>query len=198
MKTKLWFLSFLPMFALAMLIIWPLAAEEPPPGEKFIRVAILKDVDQVKIVLRGRYEISNGESGKIILTGRKNFQAKAEATKDGIFFDGQEYRTSHLRFKTSKDISIWIKGVEKRYRQLIDLRKGKTGKILVINTVDLETYIKGILYHETSRRWPMEAFKAQAVASRTYALYRIQGSVKLPYDETSDGYSHVYGGKSAG
>ena len=43
----------------------------------------------------------------------------------------------------------------------------------------------------------MEAFKAQAVASRTYALYRIQGSVNLPYDVTSDVYSQVYGGRTS-
>ena len=196
MKFKLWAVSFLSIFALAALISRPLQAEEPAPGGKFIRVAVLKDVPEVALALRGSYEIIDGESGKTIFSGRKDFQARA-AAKDGIFFDGQEYPTGHLRLKTNKDISVWIKGVEKRYRRLIDLRKGKNGKLLVINTVDLETYIKGILFHETSRRWPMEAFKAQAVASRTYALYRLQRSMTLPYDVTSDIYSQVYGGKSA-
>lgn len=197
MKLKLWIVFFLPMFVLATLISWPLQAEEPPPGEKFIRVAVLKDVPEVRVALRGRYEVSDGKSGKEFYQGRKTFQSRAVANKNGIFFDGEEFPTDHLRIKTNKDISIWIKGVEKRYRQLIDIRKQKNGKLFVVNTVDLETYIKGILYHETSRRWPMEAFKAQAVASRTYALYRMQSSLKLPYDVTSDVYSQVYGGKSA-
>ncbi len=42
----------------------------------------------------------------------------------------------------------------------------------VIATLDLETYLKGVLPSEMPASWPMEALKAQAVAARTFAIFR--------------------------
>lgn len=44
----------------------------------------------------------------------------------------------------------------------------------VINIVDLEQYVAGVIGWEMMRSWPVEALAAQAVASRTYALFCIQ------------------------
>lgn len=43
---------------------------------------------------------------------------------------------------------------------------------LHITEIELERYLLGVLQGEVPADWPMEALKAQAVASRTYALYR--------------------------
>lgn len=50
----------------------------------------------------------------------------------------------------------------------------KTIRADVIATMDLDDYLVGVLPHEMSPDWPLEALKAQAVASRTYALNRIK------------------------
>lgn len=42
----------------------------------------------------------------------------------------------------------------------------------VVANLDLEEYVRGVLPAEMPKDWPFEALKAQAVASRTYALYR--------------------------
>ena len=44
------------------------------------------------------------------------------------------------------------------------------GRINVINVVDVEDYVKGVVPFEMSPSWPTEALKAQAVCARTYAL----------------------------
>jgi len=44
----------------------------------------------------------------------------------------------------------------------------------VINIVDLEQYVAGVIGWEMMRNWPVEALAVQAVASRTYALFCIQ------------------------
>lgn len=41
----------------------------------------------------------------------------------------------------------------------------------VINVVDLEQYVAGVIGWEMIASWPVEALKAQAVASRTYAVF---------------------------
>ena len=69
--------------------------------------------------------------------------------------------------------------------------------MLVVNAVELENYIKGVLYHEVSHYWPMESLKAQAVAARSYALYQMQMNRHKDFDVTSDIYSQVYGGRGS-
>ncbi len=43
----------------------------------------------------------------------------------------------------------------------------------VIGQLELETYLEGVLPSEMPPTWPMDAIKAQAIASRSYALARV-------------------------
>lgn len=42
--------------------------------------------------------------------------------------------------------------------------------LTVVNIIRLDDYVKGVVPHEMSNSWPIEALKAQAVAARSYAL----------------------------
>ena len=55
----------------------------------------------------------------------------------------------------------------------------------VIVSLDVEEYVRGVLPAEMPKGWPLEALKAQAVASRTYALHR-----KIAREQTGASY-HV-------
>ncbi len=67
-------------------------------------------------------------------------------------------------------------------------------RLLVINRVLIDDYLKGVLPHEISPRWPMNAIKAQAIASRSYAFVkRLENRGKL-YDLNSTVSSQVYKG----
>ena len=59
------------------------------------------------------------------------------------------------------------------------VRKGKG--FLLINQVDLEEYVKGVVPAEVNSTWHPEMLKAQAVAARTYALYLQMLSAKREY-----------------
>lgn len=50
------------------------------------------------------------------------------------------------------------------------------GESTVVNIVDIDDYIKGVIPYEMSPSWPLEALKAQAVAARSYAIYNMQAS----------------------
>jgi stage II sporulation protein D len=56
-----------------------------------------------------------------------------------------------------------------------------TGEYLV-NVVPLELYLHGVIASEMSHSWPLEALKAQAVASRTFACRKLLLSRNDPYD----------------
>ena len=74
------------------------------------------------------------------------------------------------------------------------VRKGKG--FLVINQVDLEEYVKGVVPAEVNSAWHPEMLKAQAVAARTYALYQQMLSAAREYDVVATVQDQVYKGKN--
>lgn len=59
-----------------------------------------------------------------------------------------------------------------------------SGAIVLINHIYLEYYLYGVVPHEMSNSWPIEALKAQAVTARTYAV-RYMGSGTFDLIDTS-------------
>lgn len=70
-------------------------------------------------------------------------------------------------------------------------------KMTVVNLVDVEDYIKGVVSTEMSEGWPLEALKAQAVAARTYAMRNLNGYSSYGFDVTGTAASQAYSGTSA-
>lgn len=70
------------------------------------------------------------------------------------------------------------------------------GELQLINVLDIESYIRGVLPMEVSVEWNAEALKAQAVVSRTFALFEITSSRKKnrSFDVYDDTRSQVYNG----
>ncbi len=82
----------------------------------------------------------------------------------------------------------------RRYRGWMEIRKKKNGLLLVVNELDLEDYLKSVVPSEMPHTWKFEAIEAQAVASRTYALYRKRHAGTRPYDLLATQDSQVYDG----
>ena len=65
----------------------------------------------------------------------------------------------------------------------------------MINAIDVDDYVRGVIPLEVSATWPAEALKAQAVAARTYALTTNKNGDG--FDHYSSTSSQVYGGVAA-
>jgi stage II sporulation protein D len=59
------------------------------------------------------------------------------------------------------------------YRGLLEVRRTPAGRITVVDEVDLESYLYGVIKGEVDPRWPPESVRAQAVAARTLAVQRM-------------------------
>lgn len=70
--------------------------------------------------------------------------------------------------------------------------------LLLTNVVPLETYLAGTVGSEMPPHWPLEALKAQAVASRSYALYMHAHPRDPLYDLERTVMDQVYGGAKKG
>ena len=61
----------------------------------------------------------------------------------------------------------------------------------------IEEYLLGVVAYEMNDNFPMEALKAQAVAARTYAMYKKQSSASRNYDLVDTPKDQVYKGVNA-
>jgi stage II sporulation protein D len=64
-----------------------------------------------------------------------------------------------------------------------------------IATLDLETYLYGVVPMETPASWPAAALQAQAIIARTYALQKV--TLSRPYDLVATDADQRYGGPAA-
>jgi len=82
------------------------------------------------------------------------------------------------------------------YKGGIEIWKGKNG-LYVVNEIPFEEYVKSVVTAEVGTNWEMEALKAQAVISRTYAVFQKNMNGNLHYHITSSVLHQVYKGDSS-
>lgn len=163
------------------------AMGSPPPREHIpLRVLVISKADNIPLDIKGPYKIVGFNRGEVLREGRK--LAGFNVSLKGIDSEG-------IKVLPDARTRVYING--RQFRGVIDIIKDKDRKLMVINHIDLEEYLYGVLYHEVSHRWPIEILKAQAIAARTYALYQKLISKDGYFDLTSDIYSQVYGGRSS-
>jgi SpoIID/LytB domain protein len=70
--------------------------------------------------------------------------------------------------------------------------RSRAGRLMVVNRVRLERYLRGVVPWEMPDHWHPQALRAQAVVARSYALATLKPG-RL-YDLLADTRSQVYGG----
>lgn len=96
--------------------------------------------------------------------------------------------TEYIKIVPEKDDMPRYKG--KRYKGSLALVMHK-GRMIVVNTLPFEEYLKGVVPVEMPASWNIEAVKAQTIAARTYAIRTIDPS-KDTFDICSDTSCQVY------
>jgi len=162
-----------------------------------IRVVIKADADAVRLSLEGTYSLIDINTGKQILEGSGGTSAALSVCGQQLCIDARPLDTVAVRVQAPKGLGVHSGPKLTWYRGDLDVEADKTGQLSAINRLDLEDYLRGVLPREVPAKWPMAALKAQAVASRTYALYRMTQAGGLSSDVSADVLSQVYGGRNA-
>lgn len=115
------------------------------------------------------------------------------AQQGKLFFDdnnvfGNEAFVAAAAGKSSPQIN------KRSYKGDFQLQAEQGDKLLVVNRLPLEDYLASVLPAKTMVVWPDEVIKSQAVAARSYAMYKMQQSKnayallatdkELPYEGT--------------
>jgi len=159
-----------------------------------IRVLLLENQKEITLRFQAPVLISNPQDGKIL---RKEQPGEIMITPAGkqIRIGQKIYSLRTILVESDSPITL----NRRSYRGSLKIWNQGDEKLALVNILDIEDYLQGIMKSEISPLWPMPALKAQAVVARSYALYRRQEArtkTNRPYDLTSDIFSQVYTGIS--
>jgi len=164
-----------------------LLAPAPANAAETIRVAIAQNADTITAAAASGLTIK-APNDDLASNGRITVTAGAS----GLVADGQRLRSDRIEVR-GRNGDVTVNGLTVAGRVTI---KRQNGKLTAINEVALEDYVKGVVPSEMNPSWSFEALKAQAVAARTYALYRIRQNGKKDFDVVASTKDQVYKGRA--
>lgn len=150
------------------------AVQNAPMTLEKIRV-LLKTTDfaeiihnNVRLKAHGDYKVSSGDAEWVLKDGEVlSLDSTSEYLSEGrVILEPQ-----------GKDALLEVKTIERscgtpEYAGVMEIAKD-SGGLLLINELDLETYLYGVVPSEMPASYEMEALKAQAVCARSYAYRQI-------------------------
>lgn len=169
-----------------------------------IRVLLASDVQQLEISSDQTLWATDDQNQAWSYAAPLQIKVRGHA----LILNGKPVVTDQLILRAGNhDLTIWLNGTGNRptvrtgeengalhvsgVLQLV--RKGKSR--LLVNHVDLEEYVKGVVPQEVNSTWHPEMLKVQAVATRTYALYQRILNATRAYDVVAGIQDQVYRGR---
>ena len=143
---------------------------------EIVRV-VIANTSSIELKINYPFELIDEISGKVVLK-RRNFNQKIICSS-GIIHVGKKIYPKKLFFKMKKNKLFSING--RLFRGDLKLFE-RNNKILAINLLPLEDYMKSVIPSEISSKWAYEALKAQAIAARTFTYYHMITNKKRDFD----------------
>lgn len=144
-----------------------------------------------------RYRITSAGDGRLLIeavSGRARSQdwvlapVRLEAVSPGAIFTVYDVQAGRGDF--------WAKSEDRSYRGDLEMIVSAEAGVTVINRLDLESYLYGVVPSEMSALWPEEALKAQTIAARSEALSKLARHAMDGYDLCAETHCQVYSGTS--
>ena len=161
-------------------ILW-LAWSNPTPAVAApIRVLLLQNLPTFSLSVPPDYTILTQPAGLLPADANhwRMFQAQASSRNIRLSEPGIEVDEIHLVPRTKAAV---IYAGRKPYRGSLEVKWRAPG-LMVVNTLDLEAYLYGVVPKEAPTQWEMAALRAQAIVARTYALYKRTRQANRDYD----------------
>lgn len=163
-----------------------------------IKIGLVNGVSKVYIGTSSQGQIINAKNNRFLyeIPKMKAYELRAYRSSIAIKISGDYFdlKTDYAVIKPNSGGFISVKG--KWYRgYFIVYNRG--GFLTIVNHVDVEDYIRGVVPSEMPSSWCYEAHKAQAIAARSYALANIGKRAGSGYDLKDTPEDQAYGGASA-
>ena len=163
-----------------------------------IKIGLQTEVDKIGIGASSDTSLIDANTNKTVtnFVGMKGYEIIPYKNTMAISLNGKFYQiySDNVVLKAPEGGFVSAKG--KWYRGYLIIQN-KNKKLTVINEVELEDYLKGVVPSEMPPSWELEALKAQAIAARSYTLANLGKRAVLGYDLKDTPEDQAYGGASA-
>ena len=157
-----------------------------------LTVGIKVRQEKVRIGSTKGLRVFDGHSGRQLFSKLKPKPMVLRVDPKGFLIEGYGVR-SKIRVEPRPGSLLSVNG--DKYRGDFVIEEDRFGKITVINVIDVEEYLYGVIKSEMLISSPMEALKAQAVIARTFAIKHKERYTKIRgYGLSADTSSQVYTG----
>lgn len=158
-----------------------------------VRVALVRGSTAKDLVVAtsGAYEVTDSQTGRVLARGPRLRLAGVSASGVGLRLGGSTFATSAVRVRSVAGKPFRVSGTAYQ-GDLLCFRDGEA--VTLVNELDVEEYVAGVLAAEMPLRFEDEALKAQVVAARTYVLYEAKTASSPLYDVLATEASQVYRG----
>jgi len=184
------------LLAMTMLTICVLSVQAYADVKSYkspiVRVAVIKDAKQLELSIKSAFKIMPLEMDEALHSDKLMKKSLVSPTKWGLKIADMDFKLYGVRIIPDADSAIHINN--SIFRGEVDIVRQKDETLLVVNHINVEDYLRGVLYHEVSHWWPQATLQAQAIASRTFALYQARINKSKDYDLECSVISQVYGG----
>lgn len=161
----------------------------PAQAKVLLRIGIEENVPQITVGSSIEARVLDAQGSPVVaVEGMKPLTASVAGNE--IKLGGTQGERLYLQ-PTAPDGLVFIAG--NWYRGLIELVMGEKG-LIAVNQVGLDDYVSSVIGSEMGHRFPTEALKSQAVASRSYALFHRNQRVGEPFDLGDSQLWQVYKG----
>lgn len=179
------------LFFVLLIFVQPVSAHD-------IKVGLITNAQTVRLGTSTYAPIINAKTNKTIYTldPMRNYEFKALNGNILIRLGGKYYSLDTNEIAVRPTNHGFVSAKNKWYRGIFIL-KNINGALFLINKLDMELYLQGVVPSEMPSSWAFEAHKAQAVAARSYAYANLGKRWKYGYDLKDTPEDQAYGGASA-
>ncbi len=163
-----------------------------------IKIGLITGVESVRLGASTYANIINSRTNHKIYTldPMRNYEFKAYGTKVIIKIAGKYYNLDSDEVAIRPTNGGFVSAKNKWYRGIF-IVKNINGSLVLINKIDIESYLRGVVPSEMPSSWDYEALKAQAIAARSYALANLGKRARWGYDLKDTPEDQAYNGASA-
>ncbi len=163
-----------------------------------IKIGLLTQVDEAGVGTNVNGRMIDVNTNKTVCTSdaMKGYVLVPYKNEIAVKSGGHFYSLGTAAIVLRPDTNGYVSTKGKWYHGKL-MVKNVNGKLTVINDVDLENYLKGVVPSEMPASWEYEALKAQAIAARSFALANLGKQAKNGYDLKDNTEDQAYGGASA-
>ncbi|HXV28385.1 MAG TPA: SpoIID/LytB domain-containing protein, partial [bacterium] len=159
---------------------------------EYVDVLLARNVSQATVETHSPFQVVDNKQ-HTLFRGTHIAPTTIRPSVNGIQMGSQVFQNTPVTIQTEGG-SIRLGKAD--YRHSLKIWRESSKAISVVNEINVEDYLKGVLPWEANPAWPTEALKAQAVASRTFALFKSIEHQKKKSSLSKDVFSQVYKGKS--